>query len=363
MNKIAFVGEAVSGFGGMETVIKEVIHAFRADSPAVESKMFFFCRNDRMDKEWLTGIDATSSFSSNKVGFLRRAKHIRALARWLRQEKPDVVICIDVISCLLANRAREKSGLTFPLFSWPHFSLDHKKHAECVTHADYHLAISNGIKQQMTDRGVPAERIDVIFNPVRPKCSVIPAPGAGDIPTFLYVGRMKFEGQKRVKDLLDGLAALEGPWALHVIGDGSDYERCRGYGHEKGIDDRITWHGWQADPWRVVQEDIKAVSALLLTSSFEGFPMTLLEAMSYGIYCISADCMSGPADMIMNGINGQLYPSGDVAALTAVLNRFVSAPPAVNPAEIQQSIHRFYTDVYFENLKTILRYATEKSIQ
>lgn len=363
MKKIAFVGEAVSGFGGMETVIGNVIQAFRADTPSVMSKMFFFCRKDQMDKGWLNGIDAAYSFSSNKLGFLRRAKHIRAFARWLQQEQPDVVICIDVISCLLANRARIKSGLTFPIFAWPHFSLDHKKHAEYVTWADYHLAISSGIKQQMMARGVPESRINVIFNPVAPKDTIIPMPAPGDVPTFLYVGRMKFEGQKRIKDLLDGLAALEGPWKLHVIGDGSDFAQCQRYGREKGIDERITWHGWQADPWALVRNEIKTVSALLLTSSFEGFPMTLLEAMSWGIYCISSDCMSGPADMISDSQNGRLYPPGDVAALTAVLQQFISAPPEVDPVAIQQSIHRFYTDVYFEKVKAILHHATEKSVQ
>ncbi len=54
----------------------------------------------------------------------------------------------------------------------------------------------------------------------------------------------------------------------------------------------------------------KNVTALLLTSAFEGFPMTLLEAMSYGIPCISSDCMSGPRDMIKPGLNGELYTRG-----------------------------------------------------
>lgn len=114
-----------------------------------------------------------------------------------------------------------------PVFSWPHFSLDHKKHAEYITCADYHLAISSGIKQQMINRGVPESTINVIFNPVEAKDTVIPGPEEGETATFIYVGRMKFEGQKRVKDLLDGLSQAQGDWKLHVLGDGSDFENAR----------------------------------------------------------------------------------------------------------------------------------------
>ncbi len=83
---------------------------------------------------------------------------------------------------------------------------------------------------------------------------------------------MKFEGQKRVKDLLDGLSQAKGNWKLHVLGDGSDFEKCQAYGRELNIDDRIVWYGWQQYPRELVQQDIEKVSALLLTSSFERFP-------------------------------------------------------------------------------------------
>lgn len=59
--KIAFVGEAVSGFGGMETVIRDVIRAFREEPLSAECKTFFFCRNDKMDKGWLEGIETALS--------------------------------------------------------------------------------------------------------------------------------------------------------------------------------------------------------------------------------------------------------------------------------------------------------------
>lgn len=120
------------------------------------------------------------------------------------------MICIDVISCLYANKARKKSGKQFTIFSWPHFSLDHKKHAECITYADYHLAISSGIKEQMMARGISAQDISVVYNPVSIKTIIVPPPERDKPAVFLYVGRLKFEGQKRVKDLFDGQLVRQG---------------------------------------------------------------------------------------------------------------------------------------------------------
>lgn len=352
--KVAFIGEAVSGFGGMETVIRDVINHLQEKPFGHTCDMFFFCRNDKMDKAWLNNINYSCSFSNTRLVFLRRAKHINAFSQWLKETRPDVVICIDVLSCLFASKARKKSGVDFTLFSWPHFSLDHKKHAECIIHADYHLAISSGIKEQMIARGIEQSRISVIFNPVSRKSTIVYPPEPGQPAVFLYVGRMKFEGQKRIKDLLDGLSRAEGDWRLHVIGDGSDFEKCQKYGQDLGIGERITWHGWQGSPWDVVKKEIKNVTALLLTSSFEGFPMTLLEAMSYGIPCISSDCMSGPRDMIQPGINGELFPPGDIKQFVNLLNHSIAGSVIYNNNLIPASIDNFYNDIYFENLESTI---------
>jgi len=353
-HKIAFVGEAVSGFGGMETVIKSVINHFQHYEPAIDCSMFFFCRNDKMDKGWLKNIKYECSFSNIRLGLLRRAKHVSAFSQWIHDNKPDIVICVDVISCLYANKAREKSGHNFTIFSWPHFSLDHKKHADAIVWADFHLAISSGIKQQMIARGISKNNIFTIYNPVSVKPDIIFPPDKAEPAVFLYVGRMKFEGQKRVKDLLDGLSRTQGKWQLHAIGDGSDFEQCKRYACELGIQQNIVWHGWQTRPWEVVMRDIKRVTALLLTSSFEGFPMTLLEAMSYGIPCISSDCMSGPRDIIKPGINGELYRPGDLSQFVIFLNKLISGESTYNNEIVQKSIGAFYENVYFDAIRDVI---------
>ncbi|MFY9994301.1 MAG: lipopolysaccharide 1,6-galactosyltransferase [Leclercia sp.] len=348
--KIAFIGESVSGFGGMETVIKQVIENFHGNHPVIDCTMFFFCRNDNMDKEWLSNIDHHCSFSKSPIKLLRRAKHISAFSKWILENKPDVVICFDMISCLYAEKTRKKVGQYYTIFSWPHFSLDHKKHANAIVWADFHLAISNGITEQMIKMGIDKKKIHTIYNPVSTKAVIIPSPQTAPA-VFVYIGRMKFEGQKRIKDLLDGLSFVKGNWILHVIGDGSDSELCKAYARDLGIAEHIKWYGWQTKPWDVVINDIRTVTALLLTSSFEGFPMTLLEAMSYGIPCISSDCMSGPKDIIKPGINGELYPTGDIKQFSDIVSDLISGAKTYNNTIIQDSIGDFYEDVYFGSVR------------
>lgn len=79
----------------------------------------------------------------------------------------------------------------------------------------------------MMARGISAQNISVVYNPVSIKTIIVPPPERDKPAVFLYVGRLKFEGQKRVKDLFDGLTRTTGEWQLHIIGDGSDFEKCQ----------------------------------------------------------------------------------------------------------------------------------------
>lgn len=73
-------------------------------------------------------------------------------------------------------------------------------------------------------------------------------------------------------------------------------------------------------------------SVFVFSSRFEGFGMVLVEAMSYGLPCVSFACPCGPKDIIDHEKNGLLVPNGDVDALAAQLIR------VAKDGELRQSL-------------------------
>lgn len=104
-------------------------------------------------------------------------------------------------------------------------------------------------------------------------------------------------------------------WTLDIYGQGdqTDYRQLMA---ELGIDtDCCHLNGPIEDVVKVYQES----SIFVLSSRFEGFGMVLIEAMACGLPVVSFDCPAGPDEIITDGVDGLLVPSGDVYALAEKL--------------------------------------------
>lgn len=71
------------------------------------------------------------------------------------------------------------------------------------------------------------------------------------------------------------------------------------------------------------EETFQKASIYCLASDGEGFPMGVLDAWAYGIPCVVTP-VGGIPDIIRDGINGLIFPVGDINALASKLDELIS---------------------------------------
>ncbi|NLR31735.1 glycosyltransferase [Levilactobacillus tujiorum] len=332
--KIDLIAANLSGHGGTETVIKYVLNDI---SIGEEVNFDVFLTGKASNAKWLKSASNLGSIevlhSNNKV-----LKLLGSLWHYM-WSKADVVLALGTGQIVLAYIIRKIFRKKYKLVSWIHFSILGISfiNPRFLKYADYHLAISSEIEEQLVQLGINRNRISIIYNPVVKQERQIKRKKDGVIK-LIYVGRVDLVGQKNLKEMLDGLSQYEESWHLDIFGTG-ETERVSKYAETLRMQEKITFHGWVDNVWG----QLKEVDALLLTSTFEGLPMVLTEAVSRGIPCVAADCPVGPRDIIKNGVNGCLYQCGDLEGFLKALNSVVRNP---DYKSIPMSIDNLYGDRY-----------------
>ncbi|HFU4462579.1 TPA: glycosyltransferase, partial [Streptococcus suis] len=97
-------------------------------------------------------------------------------------------------------------------------------------------------------------------------------------------------------------------WRLKIVGRGEEKENLANYIDANNLNNSVEI----LEPIKDVDQFFKMASIFAFTSQFEGFGMVLLEAMSFGVPCISFDCPSGPRDIIDDGVNGFLIENRNI---------------------------------------------------
>ena len=123
---------------------------------------------------------------------------------------------------------------------------------------------------------------------------------------ILNVGRfIRSKNQQFLIDVFDEIDPDD--WELWLAGEGPFLEACMKHSKLLKSANKIKFLG--------NVKDVKAIynssRIFAFTSTSEGFPNALGEALSAGLVCISFDCNAGPSDMIEDGVNGFLIQEFD----------------------------------------------------
>ncbi|HRQ00057.1 MAG TPA: glycosyltransferase, partial [Terrimesophilobacter sp.] len=130
---------------------------------------------------------------------------------------------------------------------------------------------------------------------------------------------------KRVDHVIRAVAALRerGVAArLEVLGEGPAQGDLEALIAELGVSDAVVLRGHVPDP----AAHVARAAVSVLSSTYEGQPLAVLESLMQGVPVVAYDINYGPRDMIDHGENGLLVPAGDVNALTDALGRVLDDP-------------------------------------
>nr|WP_290443627.1 glycosyltransferase [Sporolactobacillus kofuensis] len=337
----------------METVIANTVNYFNEHS---RHNMKIFVLGGSVDEKWLHRVNAQDYFllcSTNESKAKRYLKCMFVAPNKIKEYNPDIILGADEKSVLFAKLFNKILGLRVKIGSWIHFSLTSISpfYHKVLKSADFHLAISEGLKNEYIKNKIAEySHIYLVYNPLEIDHNLIPRPK--DKTQYIYVGRLIYNGQKRVNDLLNALKQVTGEWGLTIIGDGKDKEKLVELADQLDINQKITWLGWKNEPFECIAE----ATALLLTSEYEGFGMVLVEAMSRGIPCISSNCPVGPSDIIKDGENGWLYPVGQIESLTEILVKINDGSMNLPDAEIvRQSVDKYDIHQFKDRIEAALK--------
>jgi glycosyltransferase involved in cell wall biosynthesis len=107
---------------------------------------------------------------------------------------------------------------------------------------------------------------------------------------------------------------------LLLVGDGSLRHDLEKLAVALGVSNSVHFLGYIDNPLPVV----RASTACVLTSRWEGFGIVLVEAMAIGTPVIAVDCRSGPREILADGEFGLLVPPDDPHALAEAMKRVLT---------------------------------------
>lgn len=284
-----------------------------------------------------------------KPGFARR--NAPPLARYLRRERPDVVVSIEPPYNLAALLASSWSGGAVPLLiveqcDFGHYLSTMKREDQelfsplierLYPQAASIVAVSEGVARSLRGYArIEADKLRVIYNPIASASLTAKAAEPVDHPWFreatpvvLAVGRL--QPQKDPPTLLRAFAQLRSvrPARLVILGAESDPDyraHLEALVDELAIRSDVAFLGFVRNPFAYMAR----AAVLVLSSRFEGFGNVLVEAMACGTPVVSTDCPSGPAEILDEGVFGPLVPVGDEKALAEAVTRVLTDPPSAS---------------------------------
>lgn len=360
---ILFVLQRYPGFGGIESVTRMLAGEFiewfgyrvavfstsRQDNPSqlIGSDLFYYQTSDLKGDELKKEFDALiHDFKPDYVIYQDSYIPEDFLLKDLPQDIKIIVCEHNTPNCLETGLRSvtknlswsnpmniiRKFRLPFRMNSLHRTTTEH--HKRMLQIADRYLILSDGFRPILWDFfHIESPKIATMPNPIElPKESV-------DLDSrpcqALFVGRLT--DQKGIKYLIEIWSRIEPKcdWRLLVVGDGDKRRYIEKEIHSRHLKN-IKLIGFQQQPSRFFMES----SAHLMTSIYEGFGITNLEAAIRGTIPFAFDSFASAKDIIDDGQTGYLIKPFDIDAYTDAFLKFAQLPQGEVAAMRRRAIEK-----------------------
>ncbi len=248
-------------------------------------------------------------------------KIIPKLRRFLRDNRIDLIVDIDIVLDVLSLPAAK--GLPVKVLSWEHFNyfFEQKRLYRrmilrwSVRRSDYVVTLTKRDRENYGQYLGRRERIQAIPNPVQPQGCTQDRQRENWIITAVRL--VPDKGIDYLAEVAEQVLSAHPDWQWLVLGDGEQSAFLEEQIRTRHLEGRLIGKGKVRD----VQAYLERAKLFALTSREEGLPMCLLEAKTVHLPCVSFDIMTGPAEIIEDGVNGYLIPPFDCAAMAEKIGR------------------------------------------
>lgn len=210
-------------------------------------------------------------------------------------------------------------GLDWQRRKWPWLAskMIYLGELSAIRYAQYRIVVSRELKKYFdSTHAIDTFYIPNGITPMPPKeANLIKQWGLSAKRYFLCVGRLVPE--KRMEDVIKAHLLNPGGYSLVIVGDNAAAGQYMNDLMKLAKDiPSVIFTGYQFGA--ALEELFSNARAFITASELEGLPITLLEALSYGIMCVTSDI--GPHRELMHSLPALTFPVGDIPAISKHMN-------------------------------------------
>lgn len=169
---------------------------------------------------------------------------------------------------------------------------------------------------------------------------------------IISVGRLEYQkGYDILINVWNIISKKYPNWILEIYGEGIERESLQNKINKLGLEKSFILKGAVKN----IQDKYLESSIYVMSSRYEGMPMVLLEAMSYGLPVVSFDCSCGPKDIIKDNEDGFLVEFGNIEQMAEKIEKLISDEEKrkLFGKNARKNVERFSADIIMKEWKEL----------